>query len=303
MEPSDTEKDERLMQFLGMTEDRVDPEVAMNLLQVVGWDVQAAIEQLYGTGGPGGSRPTSAAAVHPHPERESLLGGGGEPMHDVGGMDAMDLDHQMAAALQGGNADGTGAAGLGPQEGMDEQFALAGNDVTEDDLLAQAMRASQQEEDQRQRQTLREQQEMELQESILMDNMREQQEVVARQQEVEAQQQSQADEDKRVEEHRQQAAALEARRASLPSEPPAGEAGRIAIMLRLPGGRRMPRAFRGTEAVGVMYDFIDVTDNELAGRRYRLVSTHPRKAYEDRAVGIAEAGIQNQFVLVVENID
>jgi hypothetical protein len=50
------EQDEKLMTFLGMTEDRVDVEVAKAMLESVNWDVQQAVNQLFG-GGPGEGSP------------------------------------------------------------------------------------------------------------------------------------------------------------------------------------------------------------------------------------------------------
>jgi len=53
------EKDELLMQFLGMTDDKVDPEVAVALLEANNYNLQAAVDQLFG------NSPTSGAARAP----------------------------------------------------------------------------------------------------------------------------------------------------------------------------------------------------------------------------------------------
>merc|ERR1719235_500090 len=97
------------------------------------------------------------------------------------------------------------------------------------------------------------------------------------------------------------AAALAAKRARLADEPSAGEAGRLALMLRLPNGQRLQRAFRSTDSVGMLYDFVDTQCEELGRQQqYRLVSTMPRRAFEERETTLEAAGIQNQFVLMVE---
>lgn len=262
---TDTAKDEALMTFLSMTEDRVDPDVAQNLLHVVNWDVQAAIEQLYG------GRPETAASIATQVEE-----GGPASAMEVDPVRVHDEDDEQL------------------------QFGLAGSNVTDDDLIQQAIRASQQEEEARQRQELRQQQEMELAESILMDNMRAQQEREGQEAAAVAAKHAEEQRTHALAQEQKQQAELETRRASLPCEPAASEPGRVALVLRLPDGSRLQRSFRGTEAISVVYDFIDVTYDKLSGRGYRLVSTHPRKAYEDRNQTLAEAGIQNQFVLMVE---
>jgi len=299
MEVSDERKDEMLMQFLSMTDDRVDPDVAQNLLAVVNWDVQAAIEQLYG--GPM-SRPGTAGAFSDFPPEQ--MGAGQGAGMDVSGMG--DMDNMMHDASPHRQHIGSGLhPGMMPPD-MDEdlQFALAGGNVSEEDLIQQALKASQQEEDNRQRSSLREQQEMELRESILMDQMREQTQREEQQQiaEVQAVEEKQKAEDERkcAKEEQRVAQELEAKKSALPSEPAADEPGRLALMLRLPGGKRLQRAFRNGETIGVVYDYLDVTVAEISGQKYHLVSTHPRKVFQDRQQTLTDAGIGNQFVLMVE---
>jgi len=287
---SDQEKDATLTQFLSMMEDRVDPEVAKNLLEAVGWDVQTATEQLYG------GQPTPARGATPMQAGRGMLAG--FEAEDVAMVDS----EGFPTSPRGGRDVGIGEPDdLGMQSQMDAAIAAsfaaqtgAGMAQTDDDLLAQALRMSQQEEDCRQRQHLREQQEAELAESVLMDQMREQAAQEQRAQEAVVEQ-------SRLEEERRRAAELEATRARVPDEPPAGEQGRVAIMFRLPDGKKVQRAFRSSEAVGCLYDFLDVQlGQESAQARYRLVSTMPRQEFVDRGKKLTEAGIQNQFVLMVE---
>merc|ERR1740121_1808352 len=278
------------------------------MLEVVNWDLQAAVEQLFGgPATPGQSRPGTALMGgptdvpmdhHPHPhemdfEEEAALINEemGVPMPQPPRPDTADQDGsdaQLAAAIEASFLAQTNA----------------GREASEEELIAQAMRMSQQEEDKRQRQELRDQQEAELQESMLMDQMREHQ---AREEREAAAAMAKAEEQSRQEaanraaqEAQQARAESEAKRARLPEEPPAGDPLRVALMLRLPNGTRLQRSFRSSEAVGCLYDFVDLQCEELAGQPYRLVSTMPRKAYEDREPTLQDAGIKNQFVLMVE---
>merc|ERR1712066_1137394 len=84
-------------------------------------------------------------------------------------------------------------------------------------------------------------------------------------------------------EEARQKAEEEAKRSRIPPEPPVGEPGRVDFMLRLPDGKRMRRAFRGTDTMGMVYDFTDIEGGEAvkALPRYRLVTTMPRQAYDD----------------------
>lgn len=54
--------DEKLMMFLGMTEDRVDTEVAKSLLESHNWDVQRAIASLFDDPGAPGAAVAAAGA-------------------------------------------------------------------------------------------------------------------------------------------------------------------------------------------------------------------------------------------------
>lgn len=296
---SEQEKDAALTQFLSMMEDRVDPDVAKNLLEVVGWDLQAATEQLYGgQRTPGQTRPSTAMSaerdmraslegedVLMETEREGFVPrgpDGGVPRPGEGFGEGFGEDPAMRAQL-----DAAIAASYADQTG-------AGRAQTDDEMLAQAMMMSQQEEENRQRQHLREQQEAELRESVLMDQMREQREQEQRALEA-------AEERSRLEEEQRQAAELEAKRKRVPEEPPAGEPGRVALMFRLPDGQRIQRAFRSSEAVGSLYDFLDAQlGQEFARKPYRLVSTMPRREFVDREQKLSEADIRNQFVLMAE---
>lgn len=294
---TETEKDAALTQFLSMTEDRVDPDVARNLLEVMNWDLQAAIEQLFGPPSPGHSHQGAM-----HMSRDDMAGGPLEPMATSEDGDELAVDEGLEDLGRRGHA-GAGGADMDDQhlaaaiEASYRAQTHAGHEATEEELMAQALRISQQEEESRQRQSLRAQQEAELQESILMDQMREEHAKANREAEAEA---HRVAEQSRLEQEHRVAAELEAKRARLPAEPAPGEPGRLALLLKLPNGQRLQRAFRATEAVSVIYDYVDLQSPEVAGQRYRLVSTMPRRAFEDLQPTLQELGIQNQCVLMVE---
>merc|ERR1711976_1133747 len=130
--------------------------------------------------------------------------------------------------------------------------------------------------------------------SMLMDQMRE----------AEVQQKRQEEERRLAEETKlqeQAAADLQAKRSRLTEEPKAGEPGRLQIVLRLPSGQRLQRAFRNSETVGLIYDFVDIQQlPALDGKKYRLIQNMPRTVYEDRAATLEGAGISNNSALMVE---
>lgn len=172
----------------------------------------------------------------------------------------------------------------------------------EEDMIQEALRISQLEEESRQRAALKEQQEVELQESILMDQMREQEEKRRR---LEEEEQRILEASKAEAEERQRREEQEAKRARVPPEPAAGEPGRVDLQIRTPEGKRLRRAFRGSDSLGQVYDYIDVEGvlgDGIASQlpSYRLVSTMPRKEYKDRRQTLAEAGLQGQCALLIE---
>lgn len=314
---STEQKDEALTQLLSMVEDGLDAEQAQILLEAMNWDVQAALESLFGgPTSPGHSRPPSAVPQHPgafHPGAFLGGGGGGDADTMLSDGDDVMVEDGEEPALRGDSRSPPHrnlAAGMGQQMEDDAHLAAAiaasyeaqtigGRRASEDELLAQALRMSQQEEETRQRQNLRQQQEAELAESILMDQMREQQEKARVEQEREMAAAIQAAEQERVEQEQRAKAELEAKRTRLPAEPPAGEPGRLMLMFKLPSGS-LKRAFRSTETVGLLYDYVDTHWEEAVGQKYKLVSRMPRQEFEDRQKTLADAGIQNQFVLIVE---
>eukprot|EP00927_Polykrikos_kofoidii_P019880 TRINITY_DN19320_c0_g1_i1.p1 TRINITY_DN19320_c0_g1~~TRINITY_DN19320_c0_g1_i1.p1 ORF type:complete len:358 (+),score=94.84 TRINITY_DN19320_c0_g1_i1:108-1181(+) len=183
----------------------------------------------------------------------------------------------------------------------------SGMQASEDDLIAQAIQISQREEEARKRQRLRDEQEQELQESMLMDQMRENQAKMQKEEDerLEVLEEARLEEEiqrKKAEEARKQNEEV-AKRNRVPPEPPSDEPGRVDVMIRLPDGQRLRRAFRGSDLVGQVYDYLDISGGEaLAAQNYRLVQNMPRRAYEERDQDLASAGLKGQCALLVEAI-
>jgi len=243
--------------------------------------------------------------------------------------DAFMADHAEGGQLRGaelgeasapGEMDAEAILSVAEQaERADRELAMAieasyvaqtedGRAVNEDDLMAQALRISQQEEESRQRASLREAQEQELQESILMDQMREQEEKRRCIEEQELQkledERLQEEAKKKEAEEKAKQEEQEQKKNRIPDEPPAGEPGRGDLMIRLPDGKRLRRAFRSSDTIGQVYDYVDVEACASIGQmeKYRLVSTMPRQCYEERGQTLADAGLKGQIALVIEPV-
>eukprot|EP00913_Durusdinium_trenchii_P001690 g1564.t1 len=187
----------------------------------------------------------------------------------------------------------------------------------EEEMLRQAMEISRKEEERRQNQALREQQEQELQESlqslrriranwrvevtkrarfieeslhgsILMDQMREQEEKRRRVEEeeqrraVEASQQAELQ--RQEEEERQRLEMHSAKLANVPPEPPADAPERVDLQIRGLDGTRARRRFLSSNTVGQVYDYLEVEGllPLSSEETFQLVSTMPRKEYKDK---------------------
>eukprot|EP00931_Biecheleriopsis_adriatica_P027781 TRINITY_DN16640_c0_g1_i3.p1 TRINITY_DN16640_c0_g1~~TRINITY_DN16640_c0_g1_i3.p1 ORF type:complete len:363 (-),score=126.61 TRINITY_DN16640_c0_g1_i3:74-1162(-) len=214
----------------------------------------------------------------------------GSPREHGLGMTDEVMDAQMAAALEASYAAQT----------------EAGRHMNEEDMIREALEISRMEEERRQNASLREEQEAELQESLLMDQMREQEEKRRRLEEEEerkAKEASQlAEEQRQADEEKARADQQAAKAARVPAEPSEDEPNKVDLQIRLPDGRRVRRRFLSSHLVGQVYDYIDVEGltSECEVEAYFLVSTMPRKEYKDREKTLAEVGLQGQCALIVE---
>jgi len=95
---------------------------------------------------------------------------------------------------------------------------------------------------------------------------------------------------------------LEAKKRRLPVEPAADDADALALVIRLPSGTRLKRRFSRADAMGSVFDFVDVEgDSELTAGKYQLVTNFPRKVFELGVVAsLSELFSSKQEALFVE---
>jgi len=106
----------------------------------------------------------------------------------------------------------------------------------------------------------------------------------------------------RIDQARQNAEGLAMeRRSRMLQEPPLDDPDRVPLMIRLPNGKRVRRAFKRVDSVSVIFDFIEDSSSLVRGG-YRLLATHPRQVYADGSANLADAGIQSHSSLVIEKL-
>lgn len=273
-----------------------------------GAEAGVAAGQTGGTGGGGGGAGRGASR-HGQDFRDTYSETGGDGTPPPGALQG-DEDPGLVAAIAASYASG-GTGGGGP--------AGARLTPTEEELLAQAIRRAKNEEESRERARLREEQASEYEESLRIDQQREYEKALRKKEAEEAaRQKAEEEEARRLKEEKEasEAAAAEAARkqraetaatearAQLVPEPARGEAGRVEVMVKVPDGRRLKRAFLASEPVARLYHFANAEAGEgLAGRSFRLVSSMPRRVYEDKGATLESEGIKGQCALLVEITD
>lgn len=192
-------------------------------------------------------------------------------------------------------------------QAVQQQQAAAMAGRSTDPEIERILRHSEAEEGRR----IVQEQDVEYQEALAMDQAREAAEREAREKAKAEEQRLREEEERRrleeaerlrLEEERKAevARSIEEKRARLPSEPAAGEIGRVVLLFRLPSGRRCQRAFRSCDMVGSLYDFVDVEEPEMAENVYCLVSQVPRRCYNERGQTLEAACVENQSVILAE---
>ncbi|CAD7943564.1 unnamed protein product [Amoebophrya sp. A25] len=126
------EKDELLMQFLGMTEERVDPEVASQLLESNEWDLQRAVAILFDGGGVSPASGTGATGMTQFDAEAAAALDADDPMTGGGGAFSTSLfggapDAPSAIGRAAPTSGAGGPPGAGPViiEEDDEDFRRA----------------------------------------------------------------------------------------------------------------------------------------------------------------------------------
>jgi len=185
------------------------------------------------------------------------------------------------------------------QEGSDPDMEAAIQASLAHDLSA---------EEARERNRLRAEQAREYEESLLVDQQREAERISKQMQEEENRQllAKAAEEKARVAEAEKERVADEISQAQarLVPPPPEGTPGRVELLLRVPDGRRLRRAFLTSDTISQVYDYVVAECGKaLVERQYRLVTVHPRCVYEDRESTLEGAGLHGQCLLLIEYMD
>lgn len=193
---------------------------------------------------------------------------------------------------------------------------LRGHDSrSEEELLATAIRASEQED----RRDLRESQTREYEESLAIDRQRQEERRQREQQEEQRVREAEEAEERRCREEKEAVMRakeaedafkarisniIEEARGRLLEEPTTDEPGRVVVRVRTPEGKALKRAFRSADLISQVYDFtLSEGGEDLASQEFRLIATMPRAVYENRNETLDAAGLQGQCALLVEIIE
>lgn len=180
--------------------------------------------------------------------------------------------------------------------------------LSEEEALAQAIRATKNEEETRQRARLIDEQKSEYEESLLIDKAkqeerlhREREEEERRKAEDEMKSKADLEEKGRID---RVATLIEEARARLKDEPPKEEKSRVMVKVGTPQGKSLKRAFRSDDKISQIYDYVIVEGGEeFAFGRFSLLQQYPKTTYEDREKTLQAVGLQGQCALLVQTIE
>ncbi len=149
----------------------------------------------------------------------------------------------------------------------------------------------------RARQNLRQEQDAAYYESLELDKLKAEEAERVEREAREAREAAQLEAERIEKEAKEAADALQrtlaSKEASLPKEPPLGDADAVQIVVRMPSGSRLQRRFRSGDLLSAVFDFVDLTasknetdsaDSVLQPGSYNLVSQFPRRVFEDGGV-------------------
>mmetsp|Transcript_56495 Transcript_56495/g.121280 ORF Transcript_56495/g.121280 Transcript_56495/m.121280 type:complete len:407 (-) Transcript_56495:260-1480(-) len=145
-------------------------------------------------------------------------------------------------------------------------------------------------------------QDAEYQESLLMDQMREQ----ARREEEATLAEVRAAEER---ERRERNEAFEAKKRRVEEQEPGNDdPTRLRLVVRLPSGKRIMRNFRNTDAASLVYDWVEVTcpDEDFCSTRYSLVSQVPggqRQELSEKTQTLKDHGVEHQSMFFVHRLE
>lgn len=172
---------------------------------------------------------------------------------------------------------------------------------------------SAEEEQREQARSLREQQDAEYEESLLMDQglreaaereERETEELLRISRETEAAAEAERQRQAALEEERRAAAEAErvALSASLPPEPESTVDGVVTLALRLPNAKKVARRFVDTQTLGTVRQYLaSLEEMEPYGDQYQILSNFPRRVHADPDATLASLKLGKQIQLIVES--
>lgn len=160
---------------------------------------------------------------------------------------------------------------------------------------------------------LREQQDMEYEESLLMDQSLKQAKEredaeMAEMLRISAEQEAQAEAERQRVAREEEQKAQEAERArialvaALPPEPEQTAEGVVQLSMRLPTARTQTRRFLDSHAVGTVRQYLaSLEDMAPYGDQFRLLSNFPRKVHEDPQATLKSLNLGRKIQLIVES--
>jgi len=92
----------------------------------------------------------------------------------------------------------------------------------------------------------------------------------------------------------------ERKKRELPPEPLENESNVATVVVRLPDGTRLQRRLRLSDKLQVLYDFIDLSQNQVEINSYVLATNFPRQTFPDPNVTIEGAKLYPQALLFIQ---
>jgi len=90
-------------------------------------------------------------------------------------------------------------------------------------------------------------------------------------------------------------------KATLPTEPSAGEKDITSLVFRFSDGSRLQRRFKASDKLQSVYDFLDAQENSELPLNFVLVTNFPRKMFRDKSMILQDAGLVPQSALFIED--
>ena len=149
---------------------------------------------------------------------------------------------------------------------------------------------------------LRQEQDREYREALEADRAREAERQAERERE-ERERQEREEKERRAREEKEDA--LAKAMSLVGDEPPAGTPDTARVRLTLPNGRRIDRRFRADDTLEVVRAFLTVHfhENDVGIVHFSLLTSFPKRTYEDPTITLREGDLVPQAVLMVQDLD